>query len=72
MKTHFEETQREHDEWQAKMASRAKERAQLEINLRVEDQKKAYYGLAFELATSMFTVLSIRRSSKAKLASSSL
>ena len=54
------------------MACRAKERAQLEIDLRVEDMKKAYYGLAFELASSTHTILSIRRTSKAKLANTSL
>ena len=39
-----EETQREHEEWQAKMAARAKKRAQLEIDLRIEDLKRLSTG----------------------------
>ena len=40
MKTEEEETQKEHKDWQAKMAAGAKRYAQLEINLRIEDLKR--------------------------------
>jgi len=72
IKNEEEETQREHEEWQAKMAARAKKRAQLEIDLRIEDLKKAFYDLAFDIATSWHTVFSIRRATKATVADSSL
>ena len=72
IKNEEEETQREHEEWQVKMAARAKKRAQLEIDLRIEDLKKAFYDLAFDIAASWHTVFSIRRKTKAAVAASSL
>ena len=72
IKLEEEETQREHEEWQAKMAARAKKRAQLEIDLRIEDLKKAFYSLAFDIAASWHTIFSICRDTKATVAASSL
>ena len=38
------------------MAARAKKRAQLEIDLRIEDLKKAFYSLAFDITSTWHTI----------------
>ena len=49
-----------------------KKRAQLEIDLRIEDLKKAFYSLAFDVTSAWHTIYSIRRDTKATIAASSL
>ena len=71
IKAKEEETQRQHEEWQAKMAARAKKRAQLEINLRVEYLKKTFYSLGFDIASVWCVIYSIRRDTKVTIAASS-
>ena len=56
IKAEEEETQQEHEEWQAKMVAREKKYAQLEIDLRVEDLKKALYSLDFDIASAWYTI----------------
>ena len=49
-----------------------KKRAHLEIDLRIEDLKKALYSFAFDVTLVWHTIYSIRRDTKATIAASSL
>ena len=54
------------------MAARAKKHAQLEIDLRVKDPKKAFYSLGFDIASVWYIIYSIRHGTKATIAASFL
>ena len=54
------------------MAARAKKRAQLDFDLRIEDLKRDFYSLAFDVTPAWHIIHSIRRDTNATIAASSL